>query len=132
MAELVEGRQRSWQKWERVSAPDNGGGWTTVINETARKIPAGMYRIAWSMELAVLTGGLGSGVRARVTVNSNEKAFFNDRNPDTQFDGRSGWDFQHYDDGAQPTFLVEFRKSGGTDEARIRRIKVSLELMKDD
>lgn len=116
---------------ENTTSTDTLESFVTKNSLTMSPVRKGLYRIMWSCETQMQTGGIGDFVQIRVRIDTNNKAlsFWNE----ADWHLHSGFDFIKFKEGETPNVELQFRKQGGgADTAEIRRAKLTVEKVIDD
>jgi hypothetical protein len=124
-----------WQKWEQGGAQTalSGSGWNTIFSRTADPLAGGTYLFSWSFEISNVAAAAGTQAQARGQVDDGggfdtKRNWVHETN-ETEWSGYSGWDFATYAAGDQPVIRAQLQAVGGSGDVRMRKVKLSYELM---
>jgi len=136
MGNVVTERNRVWQKIEDNAVQTKAAGaYLTVLTLACKPLAQGRYRVAWNCEARLQAGNTSiPKIRVEDVDAIQEIGEYTFHGSDDNWDGRAGWDFRQYDEGATPSFIIQVRRVAavGTDTVEVRRLKLSIELMNDD
>lgn len=101
-----------------------GSTWLEKLELQSDPVGGGEYLVTWYCEIKLLSGTPSTGAFAQLTLNGTERgADVNDLN---QWKAFSGSAITPFDAGSEPVLAINWRRLGGSDEALIRRARLSI------
>lgn len=118
-----------WKRWEQNAVQSTTSDtFVPAMTQVSPTLPKGMYRVDWTCEVRIVASGpLNSGGDLRFSVDGNNKG--RHYHESEQWTRHTGWDFQRFQSGEKPVFLLEYQRVGGNDTVEIRRCKIAIEAM---